>query len=216
MFFDVDVPSLETTLFSAFRTLDQNGLGVQSAFNTVRNFVQVQGAGDANLLQALKRIELQVVPPGAISTTADVTAARTATGAASVAASSAPVTATSATAVAASGIAPVGTASAAALPADAPIVERADPILENPDEVYRVEVMRAVLDALLDYSGPLGLGADDWLTVAVRRNEARPRIGLDSNAQTVVARVRGSDILAFHAGQLSRDDAIKRVEVRVF
>jgi hypothetical protein len=76
--------------------------------------------------------------------------------------------------------------------------------------------MQAVVDALLDYSAPLGLGADEWLTVGVRRNEVRPRIGLDSNAQTVVARVRGGDLSAFRAGQLTRDEAIKRVEVRVF
>jgi hypothetical protein len=29
-------------------------------------------------------------------------------------------------------------------------------------------------------------------------------------------RVRGSDLKAFRAGQISREDAIKRVEVRVF
>jgi hypothetical protein len=50
----------------------------------------------------------------------------------------------------------------------------------------------------------------------VRRNEVRPRIGLETNAQTFVARVRGSDLSAFRSGQLTRDDAIKRVEVRVF
>jgi hypothetical protein len=31
-----------------------------------------------------------------------------------------------------------------------------------------------------------------------------------------VIRVRGRDLQAFHAGQLSRDEALKRVEVRVF
>src|SRR4051794_36194200 len=78
MFFDIDVPSLETTLFSAFRTLDQNGLGLQSALNQLKAYVQSQAAGDANLQQALKRIELQFVPvtPAA----PEVPAARTSSG----------------------------------------------------------------------------------------------------------------------------------------
>ena len=186
MFFDIDVPSLETTLFSAFRTLDQNGLGVQSALNQLKAFVQSQAAGDVNLQQALKRIELQVVPAAAAAPSPDVPAARTSAGSAAVA------------------------------PDAGVTIDPNDPILVNPEEAYRAEVMQAVVDALLDYSAPLGLSADEWLTVGVRRNEVRPRIGLDTNAQTVVARVRGSDLSAFRAGQLTRDEAIKRVEVRVF
>jgi len=182
MFFDIDVPSLDLTLFSAFRTLDQNGLGVQSALSQLKAFVQSQGASDVNVQQALKRLELQVVPAPPLP---DVPAARTSSGSAAVA-------------------------------TDAGVIDPNDPILVNPEEAYRTEVMQAVVDALLDYSAPLGLGADEWLTVGVRRNEVRPRIGLESNAQTVVARVRGSDLSAFRSGQLTRDEAIKRVEVRVF
>ncbi len=194
LFFDIDVPSLETTLFSAFRTLDQNGLGIQSAVGLVKSFIQSQAASDTNLQQAIKRIELQVGPSIAAlslatppAAAADVAGTRAAAGSAALASDA---------------------ATAGSPPADA--------ILANPEEAYRAEVMRAVIDALLDHSAPLGLSADEWLTVGVRRNEVRPRIGLDSNAQTFIARVHGSDLAAFHAGQLTRDDAIKRVEVRVF
>jgi hypothetical protein len=183
MFFDIDVPSLETTLFSAFRTLDQNGLGVQSALSQLKAFVQSQAAGDVNVQQALKRLELQVVPA---VPTADVAGARTSSGSAAVA------------------------------PDTSVTIDPNDPILLNPEETYRSEVMQAVVDALLDYSAPLGLSGDEWLTVGVRRNEVRPRIGLETNAQTFVARVRGADLSAFRAGQLTRGEAIKRVEVRVF
>lgn len=184
--FYVDVPSLETTLFSAFRTLDQNGLGLQDAMNRVKDYIHAQAAGDDTLQQAVKRLELQVVPPAAVAaTTADVSAARPVSGASTV-------------------------------PDSAPAVDVNDPILASPEEVYRAEVMSAIVDALLDHSAALGIGLDEWLTVAVRRNEVRPRIGLETNAQTVVARVRGGDLSAFRGGQLSREDAIKRVEVRVF
>jgi hypothetical protein len=186
MFFDIDVPSLETTLFSAIRTLDQNGLGVQSALSQVKAFIQAQASGDVNIEQAVKRLELELAPGRKASSTLDGLAARTSSGSAAVA-------------------------------TDTPLaLDPNDPILANPDDTYRTEVMHAVVDALFDYSAPLGLTADEWLTVGVRRNEVRPRIGLETNAPTVVARVRGSDLSAFRSGQLTRDEAIKRVEVRVF
>lgn len=186
MFFDIDVPSLETTLFSAFRTLDQNGLNLQNALSQLKAYIP---ASDTNLQQALKRIELQVVPAvtAPVPTTAAVTTADAA-----------------------------GRQTVAVTPDVRVEVAVNDPILVNPEEVYRAEVMQAVVDALLDYSASLGLGPDEWLAVGVRRNEVRPRIGLDNNAQTVVARVRGGDLSAFRSGQLTREDAIKRVEVRVF
>ena len=109
---------------------------------------------------------------------------------------------------------PTGSAAFAANDSRSPAVN--DPILTNPEEVFREEVMQSIVDALLDYSAPLGVGPEEWLTVAARRNEVRPRIGLDTNARTFIARVRGGDLAAFRAGQISRDDAIKRVEVRVF
>ena len=184
IFFDIDVPSLETTLYVALQTLDQNGLGLQSAMSQVRSFIQAQAANDANLMQALKRIELQL--PVALTGAPDVPNARSAAGSAAFAAN------------------------------DSPAGGANDPILTNPAEVFRFEVMQSIIDALLDYSAPLGIAPEEWLSVGVRRNEARPRIGLDNNAQTYIARVRGSDLAAFRTGQISREDAIKRVEVRVF
>jgi hypothetical protein len=184
IFFDIDVPSLETTLYVALQTLDQNGLGLQSAMSQVRSFIQAQAANDANLMQALKRIELQL--PVAITGGPDAPNARSAAGSAAFAAN------------------------------DSPAGGANDPILTNPAEVFRAEVMQSIIDALLDYSAPLGIAPDEWLTVGVRRNEVRPRIGLDNNAQTYIARVRGSDLTAFRTGQISREDATKRVEVRVF
>jgi hypothetical protein len=93
----------------------------------------------------------------------------------------------------------------------------ADPILENPNEAYRGEVIQALIDAMLDHSSPLGIGAEEWLTVAARRGEDRPRLApADSGAQSVVIRARGADLAAFRAGQISRDEAVKRVDRRVF
>jgi len=88
-----------------------------------------------------------------------------------------------------------------------------DRILENPNEEYRGEVVQALADAMLDYSGPLAVGDQEWLTIAARGIQDRPRVGPpDSDAQTVMIRVRGADLTAFRAGQLSREDLMRRIE----
>src|SRR5438309_2501048 len=67
VFFDVVVPSFETTLTWSLRTLDQNDLGLDSAWRAIQ--AHIQTVGDPNLEQALKRIELQV-NPGSLPRTA--------------------------------------------------------------------------------------------------------------------------------------------------
>src|ERR1700676_350630 len=60
VFFDVVVPSLDTTVLWSIRTLDQNLLGLQSALQELD--AHIKQSGDVNLEQALRRIELQVDP----------------------------------------------------------------------------------------------------------------------------------------------------------
>jgi len=99
----------------------------------------------------------------------------------------------------------------------AAVPEADDRILDNPNEAYRAEVVQALVDAMIDYSGPLAVGDDGWLTVAARGIQDRPRLGSpDNDVQTVMLRVRGADLAAFRARQMSRDDIIKRIERRVF
>jgi hypothetical protein len=189
VFFDVEVPSLEiSTLYSAFRTLDQNGLGLESALKALKSYIGA--SGNADLEQAIRRIEVQIAPAAQGATTADVSGAGT-----------------------------VSRSAALTPAARSASDEGSDPILNDPLAAFHAEVMRALSEAMLDHSGPLAIGADEWLTVAARGIEVRPRIGPpDSSAQTFFVSVRGSDLAAFRAGQLSREDAIKRVlgEVRVF
>src|ERR1700733_9895723 len=50
VFFDAEVPSLEiSTLYSAFRTLDQNGLGLESALKALKSYIEA--SGDVDLVQ---------------------------------------------------------------------------------------------------------------------------------------------------------------------
>ena len=144
VFFDVDVPSLETTWFSLLRTLDQNGLGLDNALKTVK--AHVEASGDANLEQALKRIELQVGPPAGFAPAPPGPGV-----------------------LARAGSPALPVAAAASDPA-------VDPILNDPEDAYRVEVIHSLSDAMLDHGGPLQIGENEVLTIAARRNEVRPRI----------------------------------------
>ncbi|HXD73014.1 MAG TPA: hypothetical protein VN628_04730 [Vicinamibacterales bacterium] len=88
-----------------------------------------------------------------------------------------------------------------------------DTLLNSPNEAYRAEVVQAIADAMLDYSAPLAVGPDEWLTVAARGIQDRPRIASpDNDGQTVVIRIKGSDLQSFRAGQISRDEVLKRIE----
>ena len=92
-----------------------------------------------------------------------------------------------------------------------------DPILTDPNEAYRAEVTRALMDAMLDYSSSLDIQPAEWLTIAVRRNDERPRLApADSDARTFILRLRGADRAAFLSRQISREEAMTRIEVRVF
>lgn len=189
VFFDVAVPSLEGTLPWSFRTLDQNSLNLASALQTMKMFVEASGGNNPDLQQALKRIELQVAPMAPSGATTVPVADRSAV----------PPTA-------------VAVNTAAATSATTP-----DPILTDPNEEYRSQIRDALIDAMLEHSRGLNIGANEVLTVAARRTDERPRLApVDTDAGSVVISVRGADLAAFLGGQITRDEARKRVEVRVF
>ena len=190
VFFDVVVPSLDTTVLWSIRTLDQNDLGLESALKALQ--AHVRSAGDVDLEQALRRIELQMNPMLLARASAPGTAA--------------PVGARNA----------AGSVSAATVD-DAPQKPAPDPIFAKPNETYRAEVTKSLMDALLDHSGSLGIDPQEWLTIAARRNDERPRLApADSDAQTFILRLQGADLTAFLARQITREEALKRIEVRVF
>jgi hypothetical protein len=84
-----------------------------------------------------------------------------------------------------------------------------------PDAAYTEEVKRALIDAMLDH-GPVAVGPDEWLTVAARDNEGPLAPGSVYDAMTIMLRIKGSDLSAFRAGGLSREEATQRVELREF
>jgi len=91
-----------------------------------------------------------------------------------------------------------------------------DPVFNNPDEAYRTAIREALIDAMLEHSRSLAVGPGEWLTVAARRSDNRPRLGIDTDAGTVVLSVKGSDLSAFLSGEITPQQARSRIEVRVF
>ena len=97
------------------------------------------------------------------------------------------------------------------------VVDTPDAILTDPNEVYRTEVIGALKAAMLDYSSNLEIGATEWLTIAVKGNDLRPRLApADTSGRTVILRMRGADLTAAHSNQMTRSDALQRIEVKTY
>jgi hypothetical protein len=198
VFFDVEVPVMRRSVAWSLRSMiDEGGI---TALQQLKAFVEqakVADAGEkATLMQAVKRLELQVVPPQMQAQAPVMTG---------------PAMPTSQR----------GTVSAMNT-VEPPVVSQqpsADAALvEDPSGAYEKEVISSLIDAMLDHSGPIGVGTDEWLTVAARDNEHRDRLvpGDPYDLLTIVLRVKGSDLAAFRADRITRDEARKRVEVREF
>ena len=89
----------------------------------------------------------------------------------------------------------------------------------EPREMYRTEITNALVNAILDYPGSVGVAAEEWLTVAARESVVDRRFmpgDPNDTAITVMLRIKGSDLNAVRDRQLSKDEARKRVEVKYY
>src|SRR5688572_19155599 len=101
---------------------------------------------------------------------------------------------------------PTGAVAASQVEATQPPVDSR--VLDNPAEGYTREVKAALMDAMIENSGPLALGPDEWLTVAARDNVPRdPLVPGDlADFSTIIFRLKGSDLAAFRAGRLTLEE----------
>jgi hypothetical protein len=86
----------------------------------------------------------------------------------------------------------------------------------DPNELYTESVKTALIDAMLKYSNALRIAPDEWLTVAARDSDGPLLPGQIDDASTIVIRIKGRDLAAFQSGKLTRDEVMKKVEVREF
>lgn len=117
--------------------------------------------------------------------------------------------------------APDVAAPAAPTPAPAPSGTSADArrVIKDPNRAYTESVQRALVDAMIDFSAPMVLSENDWLTVAARDNEPRDTFAPQDPYEevvTILLRIKGSDLAAYRAGKIDREEAKKRVELREF
>ena len=86
----------------------------------------------------------------------------------------------------------------------------------NADAQYVNRVKDALMRAMIQYSKPLELRLDEWLTVAAGDGDEPFMPAVLSEQALMVMRIRGRDIAEFMAGRLTLDDVLKKVEVRKF
>ena len=86
----------------------------------------------------------------------------------------------------------------------------------RPREIYQNEIASALIAAIVDYKGAMGVGASEWLTVAARESIFDRRVTGDPNdtAITIILRIKGNDLQALREGTLSREEGLKRVLVK--
>jgi hypothetical protein len=192
VFFDVEVPQLLMPPAWELRYMvDQNGLAAGTALADLRSILSAVPAQQrARAEQAIARLEMQVGPSEPIGSP------RLGAAGPSLAAAQA--------------------VSQAVAPPAAPV----DPVVvEDPNVTFTREVKSALIEAMLENSGAMALGNDEWLVVAARDSSRPDRLAVTGGADdlhTIMFRVKGSDLAAFHSGTITLDDARKRVEVREY
>jgi hypothetical protein len=102
--------------------------------------------------------------------------------------------------------------------ADSPSPQAAEQVqqLRDPNELYTDSVKNALIDVMLKYSGFLKIRDNEWLTVAASDSDGPQAPGQLEETSRILISIRGSDLAAFQANKLTREEVLKRVEVREF
>lgn len=84
----------------------------------------------------------------------------------------------------------------------------------NPDYEYAVAVCDALLDAMLDNPGTLPIKDNEWLTVAAVSGDPKSELISTSPDYTTYLQIKGSDLLAYRQGKITKQEARKVVEMK--
>jgi len=113
------------------------------------------------------------------------------------------------------GVTPVAAVQSAA---PAPPASPADmAILDDPADAWRSEVRSTLIDAMIQNTGGVSIGPDEFIIIAARGVLSPDRLIADPGAsRTIELRLKGSDLAAFRSGTITLEDARKRVVVREY
>jgi hypothetical protein len=202
VFFDVRVPTMRQSMMWSLRELlNQDDAATAAAINNIRKYMEgiTDPATRASLENSVRQLERQA--PNA------VTARNQQVGPGIVMPNNVGA------AVGANTAAGLSTARPAPMPA-------ADSLwAKDPGLAYTEAVTQALVDAMIDYSTPMNIPAEQWLTVAARDDEGRDSLAPQDPLEEVVTwiyRIKGSDLQAYRAGRIDRDEVRKRVQVTQF
>jgi hypothetical protein len=200
VYFDVQVPMMRQSMMWSLRTMiDQDNAAAAMAINEMRKVGPsiTDPAARAVFERSLKQLESQAAPANTYPRAGNP-------GSSAVAANvMLPDSGGGVGAGAAAGVAPPANKAWA----------------QDPNRAYTEAVTKALVDAIIDYSTPMTLGPDQWLTVAARDNEGRDSLAPQDPLEEVVTwiyRIKGADLLDYRAGRITRDEARKRVQVSQF
>lgn len=209
IFFDVAVPMLRQSMMWSLRMmLQQDTTSTKNAIAELRRYVQTatDPAERRSLESAIARLEAQASPFGVVG--------RPAPGPSNgpgVLASSGGGDPVAPALIPPDAKAP-GAAPAPPSPADIPW-------LMDTNRVYTEAVQQALIDAMIDFSAPMNIAADEWLTVAARDNERRDTLAPQDPYEevvTVLLRIKGSDLMEYRTRKIDKAEARKRVRVGEF
>ena len=213
VFFDVQMPPLESTTPWIVRTLDQNDLGLVNAVQKMMSMAQA--TSDPVLrqsnLQAVERVSLQLgLSAQAVSGQApNVQAVSTQT----AQANAQTVNTQTAQAPTARSGRPIEAASLFAEPTKVQSPSPA-PVVNDPQAAFHAEVKAATIDAMLEHGASLRLKPEQWFMVAIRGADNLPRLAPgEPESPTIQIRISGADLNAAAANQLSHEEVLKRVVV---
>jgi hypothetical protein len=86
-----------------------------------------------------------------------------------------------------------------------------DPFLADPNQFYRDTVKQKLVDAMLEYSRALDIGAAEWLSVVARGAEDPNPASLYNDSKAMILRIKGSDLTLFYSGKITKEEARKLV-----
>ena len=210
VFFDVGVPVLHQSMVWSLRTmLGQDEQGLNQTIEFLRQQAKAaRNPGERSAIDnTISRLELQRNPFGTQGQIPQLALPRTPAADATLGAT-----------VSNSEVPPAVTLSAPPPPARTiDFKYLSDPNAIN--RAYTEAVQRELMAAMVEWSLPMGIAANEFLTVAARDNMPRDSLApIDPYEEvvTVLLQIRGSDLAAYRAGQIDREEVLKRVQVREF
>jgi hypothetical protein len=92
-----------------------------------------------------------------------------------------------------------------------PVPALTDP--SDPNELYTEAIQSKLIDAMLNFGSALRLKDTEWLTIAARATDAAP--GQLDDSASILIRIKGADLNAFVLKKITRDEVLKKIEIKI-